>query len=65
MQGPKMCAAVCTYSLSWVLVAAGLGSTSEQAKVNLGRAIRQLKANWRLGVLMVPLLQLPSLTLGG
>jgi hypothetical protein len=28
--------------------------------VQLGRAIRQLKANWKLGVVLVPLLQLPA-----
>lgn len=30
--------------------------------MQLGRAIRQLKANWKLGVVLVPLLQLPAAT---
>jgi hypothetical protein len=37
-------------------------SQGEQLRIQLGRAIRQLKANWRLAVLLVPLLQLPAAT---
>jgi hypothetical protein len=35
-------------------------SSPEQARVQLGRNIRQLKHHWKLGVLLVPLLQLPA-----
>jgi hypothetical protein len=37
-------------------------SQGEQLRIQLGRSIRQLKANWRLAVLLVPLLQLPAAT---
>eukprot|EP00775_Hariotina_reticulata_P002881 gene2881-3172_t len=33
---------------------------SERVKITFGRCIRQLKAHWKLSVLMVPLLQLPA-----
>lgn len=36
------------------------GSQGEQLRVQLGRAIRQLKAHWRLAAVLVPLLQLPA-----
>lgn len=36
------------------------GSQSEQLRIQLGRAIRQLKAHWKLGAVLVPLLQLPA-----
>lgn len=42
-------------------VAAG-ASEGQELRVQLGRAIRQLKANWKLGVVLVPLLQLPAAT---
>lgn len=37
-----------------------VNSTPEQVRIQLGRAIRQLKAQWKLGVVLVPLLQLPA-----
>lgn len=37
-------------------------SEGQELRVQLGRAIRQLKANWKLGVVLVPLLQLPAAT---
>jgi len=36
------------------------GPSGDQLRVQLGRAIRQLKATWKLGVLLVPLLQLSA-----
>lgn len=45
----------------FVGVAAG-ASEGQELRVQLGRAIRQLKANWKLGVVLVPLLQLPAAT---
>lgn len=35
-------------------------SQGEQLRIQLGRAIRQLKAHWRLAAVLVPLLQLPA-----
>lgn len=51
----------------WMAIACCLpclagASQGEQLRVQLGRAIRQLKVNWRLAVLLVPLLQLPAAT---
>jgi hypothetical protein len=37
-------------------------SSPEQTRVQFGRIIRQLKHQWKLGVLLVPLLQLPAAT---
>eukprot|EP00879_Flechtneria_rotunda_P017089 GHRR01017897.1.p1 GENE.GHRR01017897.1~~GHRR01017897.1.p1 ORF type:complete len:250 (+),score=108.62 GHRR01017897.1:245-994(+) len=34
----------------------------EQLRLHLGRCIRQLKAQWKLGVLLAPLLKLPAAT---
>lgn len=39
---------------------AAAGPSGDQLRVQLGRAIRQLKATWKLGVLLVPLLQLSA-----
>ena len=40
--------------------AADLSSVPENLRVQLGRNIRKLKEHWQLGVLLAPLLQLPS-----
>jgi hypothetical protein len=37
-------------------------SPAKQTRVQFGRIIRQLKHHWKLGVLLVPLLQLPAAT---
>jgi hypothetical protein len=40
--------------------AGGGADAAPDARVQLGRAIRQLKGNWKLAAVLVPLLQLPS-----
>uniref|UniRef100_A0A383VU74 tRNA nucleotidyltransferase/poly(A) polymerase RNA and SrmB- binding domain-containing protein n=1 Tax=Tetradesmus obliquus TaxID=3088 RepID=A0A383VU74_TETOB len=40
--------------------AGAVESSPEQTRVQFGRSIRQLKHHWKLGVLLVPLLQLPA-----
>jgi hypothetical protein len=42
--------------------AGAVESSPEQTRVQFGRTIRQLKHHWKLGVLLVPLLQLPAAT---
>eukprot|EP00878_Enallax_costatus_P025243 GHUV01027002.1.p1 GENE.GHUV01027002.1~~GHUV01027002.1.p1 ORF type:complete len:128 (-),score=38.50 GHUV01027002.1:209-592(-) len=37
-----------------------MDSSPAETRVQLGRTIRQLTAHWKLGVLLVPLLQLPA-----
>jgi hypothetical protein len=42
--------------------AGAVESSPEQTRVQFGQTIRQLKHHWKLGVLLVPLLQLPAAT---
>lgn len=40
--------------------AGSVDSSPTEARIQAGRAIRQLKAHWKLGVVLVPLLELPA-----
>lgn len=56
----KICSAKHRQAKFHAICAGTSETTPEQVRTQLGRAIRQLKSHWRLGAVLVPLLQLPA-----